>query len=148
VTDAQAARATASGGQSEEAYALLDARVGQATFNAEIARLQYEALQNSDPAQIAAAADAWVEALTHQAHFLPGEFAHEALWSYYARDYVTQVTAGGHEQYFANRGADEIALTRSYPSSLVQPSVFNHISPVGEQLGAAGGRLLASKRGK
>lgn len=56
VIDAQAARATASGGQSQEAYALLDARVGQATFNAEIARLQYEALQNSDPAQIGAAA--------------------------------------------------------------------------------------------
>jgi hypothetical protein len=42
---------------------------------------------------------------------------------------------------------DEISLVRSYPSSITQPSVFNHIGSVGQQLGAAGGRLIASKKG-
>ena len=46
------------------------------------------------------------------------------------------------------QATDEISLARSYPSSLYQPSVFNHIGPVGQQLGAAGGKLIASKRGK
>jgi hypothetical protein len=68
------------------------------------------AAEHTDPVQIVLAADAWVEALMNQAHFLPGEFAQEALWSFYARDYLTQVSTGGHDQYFANRGADEIAL--------------------------------------
>lgn len=68
------------------------------------------AADHTDPAQLVMATDAWVEALLNQAQFLPGEFAHEALWSYYARDYLTQVKAGGHEQYFANRGGDEIAV--------------------------------------
>lgn len=53
--DATQARATASGGQSEAAYALLDARVGQASFNAEIARLQLEELQNGSSAELNAA---------------------------------------------------------------------------------------------
>ncbi|MGE0530354.1 MAG: hypothetical protein AB7G40_07065 [Hyphomonadaceae bacterium] len=68
------------------------------------------AAEHSDPAQIVMAVDAWVDALINQAQFLPGEFAQEALWSYYARDYFTQVSGGGHDQYFANRGGDEIAL--------------------------------------
>ncbi|MCX7358749.1 MAG: hypothetical protein NT015_11515 [Alphaproteobacteria bacterium] len=72
--------------------------------------LPQSAAEHNDPAQLVLAADAWVEALTNQALFLPGEFAQEALWSYYARDYLTQVNTGGHEQYFANRGNDEIAL--------------------------------------
>lgn len=42
---------------------------------------------------------------------------------------------------------DEISLARSYPSSIAAPSVFNHIVPVGQQLGAAGGKLIASKKG-
>ncbi|MCI0351326.1 MAG: efflux RND transporter periplasmic adaptor subunit, partial [Acidobacteriales bacterium] len=50
--DATQARATAPGGQSESAYALLDARVGQASFNAEIARLQLEELQNGSSAEL------------------------------------------------------------------------------------------------
>lgn len=41
---------------------------------------------------------------------------------------------------------DEISLTRTYPSSITQPSVFNHIGPVGQQLGQAGGKLIASKK--
>lgn len=53
--DATQARATAPGGQSEEAYSLLDARVGQASFNAEIARLQLEQLQNGSSADLNAA---------------------------------------------------------------------------------------------
>jgi len=72
--------------------------------------LPQSAADHSDPAQIVMAVDAWVDALTNQAQFLPGEFAQEALWSYYARDYFTQVIGGGHDQYFANRGDDEIAL--------------------------------------
>ncbi len=68
------------------------------------------AAEHGDPSQLVAATDAWVEALTNQAQFLPGEFAQEALWSFYVRDYVTQVGVGGHDQYFANRGGDEIAL--------------------------------------
>ncbi|MEZ5971931.1 MAG: hypothetical protein R3C31_09015 [Hyphomonadaceae bacterium] len=72
--------------------------------------LPQSAVEHADPAQLVLAADAWVDALTNQALFLPGEFAQEALWSHYARDYLTQVSAGGHAQYFANRGNDEIAL--------------------------------------
>ncbi len=55
VADAVQARATASGGQSDEAYALLDARVGEASFNAEIARLQLEQLQSGTSGQLGAA---------------------------------------------------------------------------------------------
>ncbi|ANP44721.1 DMP19 family protein [Candidatus Viadribacter manganicus] len=72
--------------------------------------LPQSAADHGDPAQLVAAADAWVEALTNQAQFLPGEFAQEALWSFYARDYIAQVSVGGHAQYFANRGGDEVAL--------------------------------------
>ncbi|MCS7071102.1 MAG: hypothetical protein NZM00_06325, partial [Anaerolinea sp.] len=48
--DAEQARATASGGQPEQYYQLLDARVGQASFNQEIARLQLEALRSGGSA--------------------------------------------------------------------------------------------------
>lgn len=72
--------------------------------------LPQSAADHGDPTQLVMAADVWVDALLNQAQFLPGEFAHEALWSFYARDYLTQVTAGGHDQYFANRSNDEIAL--------------------------------------
>lgn len=53
--DATQARATAPGGQPEEAYALLDARVGQASFNAEIARLQLEQLRSGSGPELNAA---------------------------------------------------------------------------------------------
>jgi len=72
--------------------------------------LPQSAADHSDPAQLVLAVDAWVDALMNQAHYLQGEFAQEALWSYYARDYFTQASTGGHAQYFANRGGDEIAL--------------------------------------
>lgn len=48
--DAEQARATAPGGQPEQYYQLLDARVGQASFNQEIARLQLEALRSGGSA--------------------------------------------------------------------------------------------------
>lgn len=51
IEDAQQARYNADAGLVEEAYRLLDAQVGQATFNAEIARLQLESLRNPDSAQ-------------------------------------------------------------------------------------------------
>lgn len=72
--------------------------------------LPQSAADHDDPAQLAMANDAWVDALSNQAHFLPGEFSQEALWSYHARAYLTQVQAGGHAQYFSNHGSDEIAL--------------------------------------
>lgn len=72
--------------------------------------LPQSAADHGDPAQLVLATDAWVDALINQAQFLPGEFAQEALWSHYARDYFTQASAGGHDQYFANRGGDEVAL--------------------------------------
>jgi len=55
LADAVQARATAPGDQPEAAYALLDARVGQASFNVEIARLQLEALREGRPADVNAA---------------------------------------------------------------------------------------------
>ena len=55
VTDAQAARTKAADGQADEAYQLLDAQIGIATFNAEIARLQMEALQDGNQGALNAA---------------------------------------------------------------------------------------------
>lgn len=52
LTDAQAARATAPGDQAREAYDLLEARIGQASFNVEIARLQLESLRTGGSAQV------------------------------------------------------------------------------------------------
>ena len=52
---AQTARATAPGDQPPAAYDLLDARIGQASFNAEIARLNLERLQAGNPAAVGAA---------------------------------------------------------------------------------------------
>jgi hypothetical protein len=43
---------------------------------------------------------------------------------------------------------DEIEVKRSYQASLYQPSVFQHITPVGTQIGQAAGRFLASKKAK
>ncbi len=56
VENAQHARATAPGGQPEERYALLDAQVGAASFQAEIARLRVESLRRGGGAQAGAAA--------------------------------------------------------------------------------------------
>lgn len=55
VTDAQKVRTTAAGGQADEAYQLLDAQVGTATFNAEVARLQLEVLRGGNQGALNAA---------------------------------------------------------------------------------------------
>lgn len=62
--------------------------------------------------------------------------------------FVLPPTVMDSEIIFAVNGqaGDEISLVRSYPASLVQPSVFNHIGSVGQQIGAAGGKLIASKK--
>jgi hypothetical protein len=44
------------------------------------------------------------------------------------------------------QATDEISMMRSYPSSVTQPSVFNHIGYVGNQFGQAGARMLSSKK--
>ena len=56
------------------------------------------------------------------------------------------VMEGGIIFIVGGQPTDEIALTRSYPSSITQPSVFNHIGHVGYEFGAAGGKLLSSKK--
>jgi RND family efflux transporter MFP subunit len=55
LADAQAARTNAPGGQPQASYDLLDARVGQASFQAEVARLQLADLQAGRPADVGAA---------------------------------------------------------------------------------------------
>ena len=72
--------------------------------------LPQSAAEHPEPQYLVLACNAWVEALCDQAYFIPGEFAPEALWSFYAHDYVTQAKAGGHAQYFAARGGDDLAL--------------------------------------
>jgi hypothetical protein len=72
--------------------------------------LPESAASHAEPVQLVQACNAWVDALRHQVFFIPGEFAPEALWSFYAHDYVVQAKAGGHAQYFAARGGDELAL--------------------------------------
>lgn len=54
-TDALVNRTHADGGQVDQAYQLLDAQVGEATFNAEIARLQLESLKNGNSGALNAA---------------------------------------------------------------------------------------------
>jgi hypothetical protein len=72
--------------------------------------LPESAAAQTEPAHLVLACNAWVEALQDQALFIAGEFAPEALWSFYAHDYITQAKAGGHAQYFAARGGDALAL--------------------------------------
>jgi hypothetical protein len=72
--------------------------------------LPQSAVDASDPAVLALACNAWAEAMQNQVMLLPGEYAPEAAWSYYVQDYLTQAMAGGHAQYFAVRGGDELAL--------------------------------------
>ncbi|HYO88860.1 MAG TPA: efflux RND transporter periplasmic adaptor subunit [Candidatus Limnocylindrales bacterium] len=55
LADAQTARQNAGAEQAQSAYDLLDARVGQASFQAEIARLQLADLQAGRPADLGAA---------------------------------------------------------------------------------------------
>ncbi len=68
------------------------------------------ALESSDPAALTDATIAFVNSMQEEALLLPGEFAQEALWSFFALDYVSQAAKGGHVQYFQNRGANDLAL--------------------------------------
>lgn len=68
------------------------------------------AAKADDPAAMVRAAVAFADTMQNQAFYLPGEFAQEAAWIYYVNDYLDQVKDGGHVQYFANRGDDELAL--------------------------------------
>ena len=68
------------------------------------------AAKANDPAAMVRAAVAFADAMQNQAAYLPGEFAQEAAWIFYVNDYLDQVNGGGHVQYFANRGEDELAL--------------------------------------
>lgn len=68
------------------------------------------ALDAADPNLLADASIAFVNSMNDEALLLPGEYAQEALWSFFALDYVQQTAQGGHVQYFQNRGEDEVAL--------------------------------------
>ncbi len=46
----------------------------------------------------------------------------------------------------AGDNTDEIQFQRSYPASMTQPSVFQHIGYVGQQIGQVTGRFLSSKQ--
>lgn len=92
--------------------------------------LPQSAADHPDPAQLILACNALVDALQDQAYFLPGEYAQEMLFSYYAHDYLTQAKTGGHAQYFINRGADKLAIRAcgaALKSMLADPhfDVFN-----------------------
>lgn len=68
------------------------------------------ALKSDDPAALVNASIAFANSMQQDALLLPGEFAQEALWGYFAQDYVTQAREGGHVQYFLNRGGDGLAV--------------------------------------
>jgi hypothetical protein len=68
------------------------------------------AMNDANPQAAVQAATRFAEMMENQALLLPGEFAQEASWCFYVSDYVSQVKAGGHGQYFVNRAVDEIAL--------------------------------------
>ncbi len=79
--------------------------------------LPQSAATDPDPLRLVMAATGFVEALHNQAFFIPGEFAPEALCSFYAHEYLAQASVGGHAQYFTNRGEDEVA-TRCVAAAL------------------------------
>jgi hypothetical protein len=112
--------------------------------------LPQSAADHGDPEQLVLATDAWADALMNQAHFLPGEFAQEALWSFYTRDYLVQARTGGHAQYFANRGGDEIALhcaAAGLKSMLADPhlDLFNLMVRLKRAKPSAARKIAASK---
>ncbi|MCC6615983.1 MAG: efflux RND transporter periplasmic adaptor subunit [Anaerolineae bacterium] len=72
VANAQEARTTASGGQPEQAYSLLDAQVGAASFQAEIARLRLQAMRRGSGAQAGPAAARIDQAEAELARLLAG----------------------------------------------------------------------------
>jgi hypothetical protein len=72
--------------------------------------LPQSAVDSADPAAMVNATLSFADTMQNQAFYLPGEYAQEAAWCFYVNDYLTQATQGGHVQYFANRGEDELAL--------------------------------------
>ncbi|MBL8531933.1 MAG: hypothetical protein JNK94_09380 [Hyphomonadaceae bacterium] len=72
--------------------------------------LPQSAADQADPNALVTAATNYAHAMRVAGLFLPGEFAQEAMWSYYAQDFVQQARQGGLEQYFDNRIADPIAV--------------------------------------
>jgi hypothetical protein len=72
--------------------------------------LPLSAVEGGDPAQIVFATKALTELLVNEAYLIPGEFALEALTSFYVQDYVALASAGGHAHYFGKRGTDPLAL--------------------------------------
>jgi hypothetical protein len=92
--------------------------------------LPQSAADARDPAQLVMACDAFVDAVQTHALLIPGEYAPEALWSFYAHDYINQARGGGHDQYWASRGGNPIALracASALKSMLADPhlEVFN-----------------------
>src|SRR5690349_19697847 len=84
-----------------------------ATFQGLIADeivLPQSAADARDPKVLVEAANAWAEAMQKQASFIAGEYAPEAVWGFFAHDYVTDALAHGHAHYFLMRGGDEVAL--------------------------------------
>jgi hypothetical protein len=72
--------------------------------------LPQSAADAKDPARLVLAANGFVDAAQNRACLIVGEFAPEALWSFYAHDYISIAKLDGHAKYFARRGADPIAL--------------------------------------
>lgn len=68
------------------------------------------AIDASDPVVMVGSVSGYAETMLRQGLYLPGEFALEALTSYYVTDYVAQAGHGGHALYFDRRGKDDIAL--------------------------------------
>lgn len=72
--------------------------------------LPQSAADARDPKVLVEAANAWAEAMQRQAFFIAGEYAPEAVWGFFAHDYVTDALAHGHAHYFLMRGGDTVAL--------------------------------------
>lgn len=72
--------------------------------------LPQSAADAADPQTMVSATTQYAHAMQAAGHFLPGEFAQEAMWSYYAHDFLVQAKQGGLAQYYDNRIGDAIAL--------------------------------------
>lgn len=105
----------------------------------------------SDPAAFVGAVNDYAALLMQQLHFLPGEFAPEAAYSYYATDYVSAALAGGHAEYWANRSDDAVAMRcagQGLKSMLADPyyDVFATVTRLMQPDQKAVRRLLKQKR--
>lgn len=104
-----------------------------------------------DPAAFVAAVNDYAAKMMHALHFLPGEFAAEAAYSYYATDYVAAALAGGHAEYWANRSGDAVAMRcagQGLKSMLADPyyDVFATVTRLMSADQKAVRRLLKQKR--